>query len=89
MLIAMLSYNVIVVISVVVLFFNFVIVCVCFYMKYKQSSKTSDFKAGDVQLSQPIATQPTYETVTGSVIVTVDLKMTENVAYATTRSTKT
>ena len=82
------SYNliivVIVVISVVVLFtFNFVIVCVCFYLKYKQLSKPSDIKgtSGDVQLSQ--STQPTYETVMGSATVAVELKMTENVAYAT------
>ena len=86
---AILSYNVIiiiiVVISVVILFtFNFVIVCVCFYRKHKRSSKTSDVKDDDVQLSHP--TEPMYETVTGSATVTVDLKMTENVAYATVSS---
>ena len=87
---AILSYNIIiiiiVVISIVVLFtFNFVIVCICFYLKYNQSSKASDVKADDVQLSQP--TQPMYETVMGSTTATVDLKMTENVAYATVSST--
>ena len=73
----MLNYNIIliaiVVSSVVFLFiFNFVVVCICFY---KLSSKTSTGNA-HMQPAQPVY----YETVMEC--NTVELKMTENVAYA-------
>ena len=78
----MLNYNVIIIVIVVIfliifLIFNCVVACVCFY---KQSSKTSN----DILSSQPI--QPMYETVMGC--TTVDLEMTENVAYAPVCSMK-
>ena len=81
------SYSVIiitsVVISVVVLFTLslVIIVCTCLCCKHKWSSKASpDDKTGDGQSSQPTQPVPVYETVMES--TTVDLEMTENVAYA-------
>ena len=72
-----------VVISAVVLFTIslVIIVCTCLCCKYKRSSRASpDGKTVDTQLSQPTQPVPVYETVMES--TTVDLEMTENVAYA-------
>ena len=72
-----------VVISVIVLFIIIlvIIVCTCLCCKYKRSSKaTPDGKTVDIQSSQPTQPMPVYETVMES--ATVDLEITENVAYA-------
>ena len=72
-----------VVISVAVLFtiILVIIVCTCLCCKYKRSSKASlDGKTVDTQSNQPTQPVPVYETVMES--TTVDLEMTENVAYA-------
>ena len=81
----MLSYNVIIIIvvtSVVVLFIsNCVVVCICFYLKYKQSVKTSERQ--DIQLRSEQLTSPIYATaaVVNTTLPEQDLKMIENVAY--------
>ena len=87
MILALESYSVIiitsVVISVVVIFIIslVIIVCICLCCKQKWSSKASpDGKTVDTQSNQPTQPVPVYETVMES--ATVDLEMTENVAYA-------
>ena len=83
----MLAFNtiiiIIVVMSVVVLFiFNFVVACVCFYFKCKNSAKSPDVDRHDVQLrlQQP---SPIYDTAVtvNTTLQEKDLEMTENVAY--------
>ena len=79
----LLSFSVIaiIIISVVVLLiFNLAIVCICIYLKYKQSSRSSDGKRDDDQSSQP--TQPVYETIKEST-----LEVTKNTAYIPMHST--
>ena len=66
-----------VIISVAVLFtiILVIIVCICLHYKYKQSSQD-----GKIVANQPTQPVPVYETVMEC--TTVDLEMTENVAYA-------
>ena len=75
---------IVVIFLIIFLSYNCVVVCVCFYLKYKQSPKISNGNMGDVLSSQP--TQPIYETSMGC--ATVDLEMSENVAYAPIHSIK-
>jgi hypothetical protein len=65
----------------------------CCY-KHKRSSKTSldgKTRSEDTQSSQPtpqVQPGPEYETVMECTTVTVDLEMTENVAYAPVHTLK-
>ena len=69
-----------------------IIVCICLCYKYKRSSKASpDGKTGrgDTQSRQAQPAGPEYETVMDCTAATVDLEMTENVAYAPVHTRKT
>ena len=79
---------VIVVVSVAVLFTFILVIIVSLYLcyKYKLSSKTSPDGKTVPQSSQSMQPGPVYETVMES--TTVDLEMTENVAYAPVRTLK-